>query len=202
MKICTKCEKESNNFSLKSSWCRLCKKEAEQERRAAKGISPKKFRKEKNGLLECLECLNYLPPDAFNKSSRGSFGRSSYCKNCQKTKQYPSKAKNKFAVRKYRQKGVYKAAHRLREFNRKSLIKAVSDGTVTKAFIVSLLETLDCIYCKNFTKPTDRTLDHVVALNKGGLHSSQNMVMACVSCNSKKRDLDLEEFLEKYDLSM
>jgi len=62
---------------------------------------------------------------------------------------------------------------------------------------------LSCFYCgksslKKQSNYTDQlaTLDHVKPLSKGGerFHSS-NLVVACYSCNSRKRDKSVEEFL-------
>ena len=52
------------------------------------------------------------------------------------------------------------------------------------------LETLKrakyrCYYCK---KKTKLTMDHVIPLSKGGLHTQENVVPACQACNSAKRD--------------
>jgi 5-methylcytosine-specific restriction endonuclease McrA len=61
-----------------------------------------------------------------------------------------------------------------------------------------------CAYCgkSGLKKTTDyddqlATLDHVKPLSKGGerFHSS-NLVVACYSCNSKKKDKSVEEFLK------
>ncbi|KKN82018.1 hypothetical protein LCGC14_0312850 [marine sediment metagenome] len=40
-----------------------------------------------------------------------------------------------------------------------------------------------CFYCKAKAK---LTLDHVVPLSRGGQHVKENVVAACLSCNSKK----------------
>jgi hypothetical protein len=62
---------------------------------------------------------------------------------------------------------------------------------------------LECFYCGKgpLKKQTDHndqlaTLDHVKPLSKGGerFHSS-NLVVACYSCNSRKRDKTVEEFM-------
>jgi 5-methylcytosine-specific restriction endonuclease McrA len=42
-----------------------------------------------------------------------------------------------------------------------------------------------CYYCK---KKRILTLDHVIPISKGGLHVKENIVPACRSCNSKKKD--------------
>lgn len=49
-----------------------------------------------------------------------------------------------------------------------------------------------CIYCGK--KPDRLTMDHFVPLAKGGAHDPSNIVPACRSCNSRKRDLAPQEF--------
>lgn len=49
-----------------------------------------------------------------------------------------------------------------------------------------------CCYCGRKSK---LTLDHFDPLAKGGAHCISNVVFACSSCNSKKRDLDPFEFM-------
>jgi 5-methylcytosine-specific restriction endonuclease McrA len=52
-----------------------------------------------------------------------------------------------------------------------------------------------CAYCDRFvtpptrpSRPTDRTLDHVVPRVKGGTRDRANLVMSCLECNMKKSD--------------
>lgn len=64
---------------------------------------------------------------------------------------------------------------------------------------------LKCHYCgkgdlKMHTRspraPNHATLDHVKPVSKGGeRYSSANIVVACWPCNMRKRDMDVEEFL-------
>lgn len=42
-----------------------------------------------------------------------------------------------------------------------------------------------CFYCR---KRRRLTMDHVIPLAKGGAHVPENVVAACGSCNSRKRD--------------
>ncbi len=49
-----------------------------------------------------------------------------------------------------------------------------------------------CAYCG--VKPETITVDHVVPVNRGGRHSIGNVLPACGSCNSAKRDVFLAEF--------
>lgn len=62
----------------------------------------------------------------------------------------------------------------------------------------SILEEFDglCAYCGN---PAD-SWDHVVPISEGGRTEPSNVVPACISCNSKKRNMNVWEFLRKYDL--
>ena len=53
-----------------------------------------------------------------------------------------------------------------------------------------------CCYCGS---SEDLTLDHLVPQLKGGIHSSDNLVVACRSCNSSKGALDLIEWMKKRD---
>ena len=52
-----------------------------------------------------------------------------------------------------------------------------------------------CAYCgKLMLEPT---MDHVVPLSKGGSHTYDNIVPACLSCNSRKRASSADSFLRK-----
>jgi 5-methylcytosine-specific restriction endonuclease McrA len=46
-----------------------------------------------------------------------------------------------------------------------------------------------CVYCG--TKPAKLTMDHITPLAKGGSHTKSNVVPACKSCNSKKKDREV-----------
>lgn len=53
-----------------------------------------------------------------------------------------------------------------------------------------------CAYCPAVA----RTWDHLVAVSKGGKTQPGNIVPACVSCNSRKRNLDVLDFIAKYNI--
>ena len=53
-----------------------------------------------------------------------------------------------------------------------------------------------CCYCGS---QADLTLDHLIPQIKGGKHSADNLVVACRSCNSSKKALDLLEWMAKKD---
>lgn len=52
-----------------------------------------------------------------------------------------------------------------------------------------------CFYCD--TSKEKLTKDHFVPLAKGGNHSAENIVPACLSCNCRKRDIDPSDFARK-----
>lgn len=53
-----------------------------------------------------------------------------------------------------------------------------------------------CSFCKRrFEDNETRTVDHLIPLNKGGGNDPWNLIPACHSCNSSKRDKDVYEWL-------
>ncbi len=46
-----------------------------------------------------------------------------------------------------------------------------------------------CHYCNRSTPPRDLTMDHIVPLSRGGRSVKGNVVPACKSCNTKKKQL-------------
>lgn len=73
--------------------------------------------------------------------------------------------------------------------------KATVPGqAVTAAVIAERLALFDgCAYCDADEK---LTVDHFVALNNGGLHVASNLVGACKTCNSSKKDKPVEEWFK------
>ncbi len=67
-----------------------------------------------------------------------------------------------------------------------------------KNFIIDEKEKLDasdaCCYCGS---RSNLSLDHLIPQLKGGRHSADNLVVACRSCNSSKKALDLMEWMAK-----
>lgn len=57
-----------------------------------------------------------------------------------------------------------------------------------------------CVWCGVNVKPgptRDRfpaTLDHVIGRSEGGTNEANNLVTACLGCNSKRRDLGMVQF--------
>lgn len=51
-----------------------------------------------------------------------------------------------------------------------------------------------CYYCGSLTLATDLTMDHIVPLSRGGKTTKGNVVPACKSCNSRKKNQLLMEW--------
>src|SRR6185437_6960987 len=183
-----------------SGQCRICKTEAMKAKRLADGVKPKKMSKIEDGLKLCLHCDMMKPVDQFSPVKRGLGGVAAYCKPCMSGK-YRGTAKEatRQATAKYRQvhRERYLSNHRLTQYKRKTGIVAASDGTVTDEFLKALYGTSICQYCFKWTPESERTADHRLALKNGGKHSADNLVMACWTCNSSKRDLPEEEFRKR-----
>ncbi len=46
-----------------------------------------------------------------------------------------------------------------------------------------------CGYCGRPTPPGDLTMDHIVPVSRGGRSTKGNVVPACKSCNTRKKEL-------------
>lgn len=59
----------------------------------------------------------------------------------------------------------------------------------------------DCPYCGE-DLDTDMQLDHIYPVSRGGLNLENNLVFCCKSCNQKKSDLGLIEFVMQEGLDL
>lgn len=89
---------------------------------------------------------------------------------------------------------------RLREINRSNLREAWKagrdDGTLAPSTLMRLYaEAKRCHYCGTAIKGKEKTLDHVLALARGGAHSIHNVVIACWPCNNSKKAKDATEWM-------
>lgn len=92
-----------------------------------------------------------------------------------------------------------KTRGRLKKIKRKKGIKAADDGTIHFDITKTAKQ---CVYCgSRFDDKNKPTIDHVVPLNKGGVHSISNVVVSCRSCNSKKRDMDFYEWASSLEIA-
>jgi 5-methylcytosine-specific restriction endonuclease McrA len=62
---------------------------------------------------------------------------------------------------------------------------------------IYLRDRFTCLYCLrdlHDADPRDVTLDHLTRGHKAGNHHESNLVCACRSCNSQRRDLPLARY--------
>lgn len=82
-----------------------------------------------------------------------------------------------------------------RNTERKAHIAMVDDGTLTGPAIRALFASAkQCCYCQRPMRSKDKTLDHVIPLSRGGVHSIHNAAIACHACNTGKGGRTPEEW--------
>lgn len=53
----------------------------------------------------------------------------------------------------------------------------------------------DAVGNRRGVKPNHATLDHIIPRSRGGTGDESNLVTACFSCNSRKKDRTRDEYL-------
>lgn len=206
MKVCSKCgvEQDIDKFSVtkrnedgsvkyRNSWCISCRVANNRERLGHNKLEKSAVDFE-NETKQCGSCKLILPFSDYYPAERGSAGIAAYCKDCAKAKYY-DKDKAKVYTQSYRDRNRnrWRALHRVNQFNRRSIIKATEDGSVTNDFINSIYAKEFCYWCEKFIDEDDRTLEHIIELSSGGHHSASNITMACLSCNSSRLNKGVKE---------
>lgn len=200
IRYCKKCDLNKNltEFTKKAKYCKNCIRKINNNYALKKGLKLRFIPIISGDSKQCTTCKIIKPLNEFSNSKRGRLGKSAYCKPCasEYQKKYLPKEIRKLKTRKYRNdnREWWRTLHRINQFNRRSKIKAQSDNTVTPDFVKLIYNKKKCYYCNEHTPKKYRTLDHKIPLNLGGLHSIHNIVMACLSCNSTKRDMTENEF--------
>lgn len=89
---------------------------------------------------------------------------------------------------------IEKARLYAKKMRRKHGIAIANDKTVSPTL---LIDARTCLYCgAKFDDKCKPTLDHLIPLTKGGTHSAANLVVCCLSCNSRKGARDFLEFVQ------
>jgi 5-methylcytosine-specific restriction endonuclease McrA len=90
---------------------------------------------------------------------------------------------------------TYKERRKVYCHNRR--VREKNGGLLNPTFLNYLLEAQKglCFYCeKPLTDDNDKCLEHLTPLSKGGGNQPFNLVFSCRSCNSKKRQMTLEDY--------
>ena len=90
----------------------------------------------------------------------------------------------------YNQTPEGKASKQRRHSKRRAIENEIVNTLTAQEWIDILKEyKFRCAYCgKEFTLFDRETKDHVIPISKGGDNTKENIVPACRSCNSKKKD--------------
>lgn len=99
-----------------------------------------------------------------------------------------NKEKRNLSCRKRYEKDSIEYILRARE--RKILKTTTSDKTITVESLKLLIEKQKyrCIYCEKDLRETEKHLDHIIPISKGGIHSIKNVQWVCKDCNLSKKD--------------
>lgn len=148
----------------------------------------------------CLCCFEIKNISEFNKSPKGWKGKNSYCRLCF-DKNYRANDKKSLAayMKDRRRSGDYRKNHRIRQQARRVLINSSSELGID-AYCKWLLSIDLCFYCSLVIEAHKRTIEHIVAISKGGTHTKSNLVMACTNCNFSKYNKDVSIFIEKFSI--
>jgi 5-methylcytosine-specific restriction endonuclease McrA len=156
----------------------------------------------------CATCQDPKPLESFHRHKSHAFGRDTRCKACKsarRAERYRSDPEAAHASSRAWKKNnpVRARVHRLR---RDARDKTGESGDLTadewEEIVGSYRETFTdahgvtargryrCAYCARRMARVNLTIDHVVALSRGGRNTRSNVVPACLSCNSSKSDRD------------
>lgn len=190
---------ETVSFAEKNyRFCKSCVRINNRKYAEKKGIPEKFIPLITTTHKQCGMCKELKPFGDYTKSKRGRNGIATYCKPCMSQYQlkYTPLEERRIKTQAYRDSNRewWRSLHRLNQYNRRSTIASVSDGTVTKDFVKKVYAETHCYYCNEETPEKFRTLEHKQPLKKRGLHSALNITMACLSCNTSKSSKTEEEF--------
>ncbi len=156
---------DSSRKSGLASKCRECSRSGDISK------PPRWERKAKHqlGLDWCSICCQWKPQIEI---------RGGYCRPC-------TNANERY---RYIKDSSYRGRRRQHAHARKRNVEPISDE-IQEAVIIKFGGM--CVYCGK--KAT--TWDHVIPVSKGGDNSYQNIVTACVSCNSSKKTQEVRKWI-------
>ena len=178
-----------------------------------------------NEYKTCSLCKQVKPTTDFGKHKSSKDGLYSQCLPCHRQHRAAYRQRNVESIKKqqadnYRRNREKRIAYvkeqkklkpeKSREYNanskkrnhikiaadsrrRRAKLKANGIFKISKKELAKLLAK-PCFYCGTKERIT---IDHVIAIARGGTDSIGNLVPACKSCNSQKRDLTITEWRKK-----
>lgn len=138
-----------------------------------------------------------------NRERRLQARREKYLRNREKELltakrwQQANRVKTRAYQKKHRSTPEYAVYNRIRRHERRALEKHASVNRKAIAAWVKRVKSFKavfCYWCNNPVRSKDIEIDHIIALNRGGPHSIENLCVSCSGCNRHKSDFHVSEW--------
>lgn len=145
-------------------------------------------------MKKCVRCKNEYQLENFPELSIATDGHNSYCRRCFEELVAEESPKVPLQRQKVFKLGIRERLRRRVISLRYLARKKQAEGTFTAKDVENLLaqQKYECAYCGADLHRTGFHVDHVKPLSKGGSNWPSNLACACPSCNTSKRDNDLD----------
>lgn len=196
IKICSKChiakkflefEKDPRNSNGIGSICTSCRRNYYYENREAK----KKITRD-----------NYWKDPEKHKAWWRKYYQEHKEEIKKNAKEYRLKNKDRVAIwsRDYRNTPKGRAVSIYSNKKRKYKINQSKDQSAIEKIAFIRSRKSRCFWCGkkiNGNNPKECHIEHIMPLNRGGSHSSGNIVASCPECNLKKKDKKPDDFIKE-----
>lgn len=152
-----------------------------------------KYKETPQAFLEASRSWRKANPEAYHKSNALYYSQHQLENNLKSRlwrKANPDKVKAAWDRWHKQNKELYREQMCSSYNRRRARLHSSDSPGVTVAEWKAILEYFGyvCAYCLRTPENGSLTRDHIIALSRGGLDEPSNVVPACRSCNSKKRD--------------
>lgn len=139
----------------------------------------------------CSKCEKWWTSEDYYSSRTDRDGLSAWCKHCFREyhKRYQQKNKAVIAYKSRKRRRSVEGYIASRSYiHRKKAAEYGVECTLTDEDWEKLLLQSNgfCYYCGKPHQLRELTIDHVIPMSKGGGHTRDNVVMACIKCNASK----------------
>lgn len=128
---------------------------------------------------QCKRCGEIKPLDKFRADKRQPLGVAGNCKACRMQAEMDSNQPE--------QKALYRSVERAKRLGVLSLL-IIDD-------VLEIKSATKCAYCQRSIDRVTGELDHVLPMALGYENIPQNVVHACASCNRRKQERNVYDFM-------
>ena len=145
-----------------------------------------------DGTRLCTGCAERLPLSSYTRSAGLALGRRSACRSCLSAENKARRVANpaRYAEINMRASAIRKGAVTVEKVSRSVLRERDGDACTYCRKAMTFLAVPRYTY-----NPDQASVDHVIALSRGGEHSYKNTVLCCRDCNTRKKDKPLDAWL-------